>query len=864
MNNLLHSLPFQQDAKRLSSCYCEGQGFDPPSFKLYSEADRLPTFSIRLPPIGEEPDLTYANECIHISYCDGSPAQSLTMEEAGVQIYKDSASYYIVYKGDRIPTLGLECGKCFRMRIMNYYSEVFWVTQTPEAKIKIEFSNNGQQLGDVPYQSFIVQKLLIDGEICSLDADLFENRKTENSGKETISYQRLTYRKKLTIYAAPDFISQLLASAPMHDGFKVSQGAEEIIALKKRVKVDQTQNGCCDYDIEVTLPYKDSEIIGGVCQSDTDPTLVLVDIPEDLPDSCEVDDEWTATSEVMCLKFGQVPPPIDPPITPVGTPPVGTTHPPEGRVLTNITLTVSCTNPWISGGIKYKKKITKTIADGEGGFTTELSFAEPCDLVIVTHSVSSPQCEAGLPPAGTPPVGTPPVGTPPVGTPPVGTPPVGTSPTEKYQLVLGTTGSGFDASATHGIAPEWVERIEAFNYSWGWGITGVAVWVPWDNWEPTAGNFQTAAMNRVISYLNARNLDLHIVFIARRTEGDGFITSDETVKGSDGTVCKEGPTGIYPSYGCVRTNALIYTAVAALVNVVKTYSRAGVMTLGGGTTGEFVNHVFNGEDHRELGDFCTDSLTRFNTWCTTRGLASAGTPPIIQGTGIDWPHPDWGDARGVEFGRFLSYCQKKYYKNFCDAVKSVSSLKCIYFYAAAANSQLAATSNANMNYIAAPGDGMYGSEGDGLYGHDGKVLCNSVNIGTMPNGISCVEFDPDDLSTWRYDHGTTPPYCNGNLNYGIMKSSMENLYAKGCMIIHWAMSFCPSEIAGMSEALQQLKVSYIGKTYVRPTLNGANTVEVEVTAKYRAGTNLNDGIDASTKYIKYTDNDFWGGVNPPA
>lgn len=377
MNNYLSSLPFHENEAQLSDCQCPTQGFDPPSFKLYSESDRLPTFALRLPPLGEEPDLAYAKECIRIKTCDGDTVASVTMEQAGVKLLKDTNSYYLVYNGSRIPDIKLECGSCYRLKIAGYFSEVFYITNTPQEKLRLEFSNKFQ-LGDVPYQAEYTQKLLIDGEICSLDADLFESRKGENNGKETISYQRLTYRKGMTIHSAPDYIAQLIGAAGIHDNFSVFHKGEEIKTLKKRVKADLVQNGCCDYDLEVALPIRDIEIIGGNCQTDVDTTLTEVEIPDGLPDSCTVDEDWTATDEVLCLKFGEVPPPIAPPITPVGTPPVVPACPPSGFELGSESFTTDCTNPWIKEGVRYKRKVTKTIANGTCGSTTSDLFYDVC------------------------------------------------------------------------------------------------------------------------------------------------------------------------------------------------------------------------------------------------------------------------------------------------------------------------------------------------------------------------------------------------------------------------------------------------------------------------------------------------------
>ncbi len=855
MNSYLHALPFHNNGSKLSSCECPGQGFDPSNFKLYTEADRLPTFVLRLPPIGAKPDLTYANECIHVMDCAGIPVASLTMLEAGISLKKDAVSYYVIYDGRPVKNLKLTCGGCYKLRITNFYSEVFYVTDIPSEKVRIELQNSSV-LGDVPYETGFKQILLIDGEICSLSAEILENRKSESNGSETVTFQKLTSRKSLSIYQMPDFVAELIGSIPLHETFKVIHRGETYEVLQKRAKPDVSQQGCCDYDAEIILPLRDISIAGGVCQTDSGGKLVEVVIPANLPDSCDVENDYVATKQTLCLRFGEVPPPIDSSIVPPVTQPPGETCPPANFIVSTSTQIVTCDNPFIVSGIKYKTKITKTVAIGDCTTKQVIEYADPCQAIIVKHKFTGISCDSPvivLPPPVTPPV----------------TPPVGTRQA-KYEFILGTTGYGLDRFAQYGIASEWVERIEAFNYSWGWGITGVALWVNWDDYEPTPGNFQTAALQKAIAYCDARGLGLSLVFGARRTKGDGFLRDSEIVKGSRGRVYEEGGQKIYASLGCDRVNALLVPAVKSMATLLKGYSRKYYFSVFGGTAGELVNHVMdNGGPESQLADFSDDSLARFNTWCSSRGLATPGTPPIVDGNNIAWPYPDFNQPRGVEFSRFMSHSIAKHYTNIVRAVKSVApEIPCIYLYAACDNIQLRSTMNANLDYIAGAaglGGGMYSSDGEGIYSMGNKILSNAINLGTFPNGISMQEIDPDDVSTYKYDHnGAAPPYGQANPQYNVMKTTLQKLYERGCEAPHTAMSFSPQEIAGMSDVLQALWQIYIGKPYVRPVINSSNLVTVEVTQKYRTSQNIAAGIDPNTKYIKYTSNDFWGGVNPPA
>lgn len=460
-----------------------------------------------------------------------------------------------------------------------------------------------------------------------------------------------------------------------------------------------------------------------------------------------------------------------------------------------------------------------------------------------------------------------------------GPPPV-TDKTAKFQLILGTTGSGFQSHAEHGIDPQWVDRIEAFKYSWGYGITGICVWVAWDGYEKTKGVYEEEAFKRVIKFCKDRGLTLSVAFMGRRHQYDAydvkdskgnvigkdyFIRDNEIIKGSNGTLYYEGVPGfgnVYASYGNDRVNGLMVGAIQSIAKLMKTYDKSFYMAIAGGGAGEQVNHTWVTNGIWETADFCEDNLNRFNEWATRRGIASPGIPPIIQGPGIDWPHPDYNNPRGLEFGRFTTYGIYKYYKNFVDAVKSVSNQPCLFFYSVTSNRQFRAIQDPNLNFIASPGDGMYGSDGVGLGDLVAKYKVNSLNLGTFPNGISATEVDPHDISPVSINTGRDPYYCEGGLNYEAFLKLSRDLYGRGLQVMHLAMSFCEQEGRGFEPVLKVLHQEYIGKPYVRPTINASNTVTVEVTEKYRNSIDLMEGINPYTQYTKYTDCNFWGPVKP--
>lgn len=426
-----------------------------------------------------------------------------------------------------------------------------------------------------------------------------------------------------------------------------------------------------------------------------------------------------------------------------------------------------------------------------------------------------------------------------------------------FEVLINTTGYGFSADELHGISPEWVERIEAFKYDWGWGITGISICMPWNSFEPTPGNYRLDGIQKNIDFCKSRGLSLSYKFWGLRDRKDGFLREDEMQRGAKGDLLSFGGQ-VSPSYGCDRTNALIFTAVQQVATKLKTYNKAGYLILAGGHTEELVYAApFNGEGEKSQGtDLSPDNLSRFNKWVAARGITTPGHPPMRNG--ISWPGPEFNHPLGLEFGRFLTYSMRKYLDNFIDAVKSVSDIPVIYYYAAHSGGQMPSTNNANFNWIAERADGMYGTDGGLLDGAKGKSLVNSINRGTFPNGISAAEIDPEDVAY----RGWGLPYCHNQIQYGQMEDAITNLFSRGLRYMHFAMAFCPQEIRGMSPYLQRIFQQYAGKPYVAPVVTASNTVEVNVVSGYRNGYNYFWDINPDQNYVKVVDTGFFGGVSP--
>jgi hypothetical protein len=353
----------------------------------------------------------------------------------------------------------------------------------------------------------------------------------------------------------------------------------------------------------------------------------------------------------------------------------------------------------------------------------------------------------------------------------------------------------------------------------------------------------------------------------RRDQNDGFIEPSEYITGSNGTVYYEGCCGtgkVYAGYANDRVNAASAGAIKSIARIMATYDKSFYIALAGGGAGEQVNYVLNGKDFREAGDHSPDNLARFYRWASARGIAkrSSGPIPMIQGPGNDWPFPDFNDpdSVGIEFARFTTYGIKKAFDSFADAVRSeTDKLLVTYFYSVTSNLQFRSIANPNLNYIAAKADAMYGSDGDGIHDQGAKDKVNSLNIG---NGkISMAEEDPDDVSHYEGPEAT-PPYDNGGLRYDIFESTTRRLFDRGLMAMNLAMSWGENELRAMHPTFKSLRKDYVGHAFKWPDVNASNTVTVDVTEKYRQSIDLMQGIDATKRYVKYTDKNFFGSKSP--
>ncbi|TDB66807.1 hypothetical protein [Arundinibacter roseus] len=414
-----------------------------------------------------------------------------------------------------------------------------------------------------------------------------------------------------------------------------------------------------------------------------------------------------------------------------------------------------------------------------------------------------------------------------------------------YELFMNLTGFGYEPSAQNGLHHDWPERIDAFQYEWGYGITGIRLNIRWNEWEPTPGNFTRQGLQKVIAYCRARGLKLSVLFWPWRKEGDNFIPEDHYVTGHRGKQHEIETDKRMGSLASELMNEKIYLAVRELAAELNTYEGAYYLSIGTASAEEFTNPVV-GEGYggsKEITGFEPVFQEGFRKFRQAKNLPYAR--PYI----VEWENGaalDMGTEVGKDFARFISLTLTRYFENFTKAVKDGSSGKIlsVYSYPDAGSPQNAWYLHANFVSQAASADGMFGTDGNDRWDNSRKQLVNAINLGM--GKISMIEYDPFDLSS--------DGYCTG-INLGQLEREFEKSYVAGVQVIHLSMSFCPTEIRGMEPHLRYLSEKFIGKPYVR--LDRPVT-EVSITPAYWQGKDIFAPSWTGGNYLLPVDDEFWG------
>ena len=436
---------------------------------------------------------------------------------------------------------------------------------------------------------------------------------------------------------------------------------------------------------------------------------------------------------------------------------------------------------------------------------------------------------------------------------------------EEYEFFMNMTGEGWDPSTASGFTPVMESRVQAFNYDWGWGITGIRGTVDWGQWETSEGVFDRATLQKQIAWCRARGLKLSYYYAGWRSENDPMIPVAHRAVGQFGTHLYKGVPGyavVMASMASDLVQNKFYASATQLAAEMATYENAYYLGPGLAGAEELVNPLmFEGQPTQEIMGFEPIMQDDFARWLGLKGK-SYSRPSVTQASYGCYLNMD---DIGKEFARYITLRITNYFDKFSAAVWNGGGgkIRPCYEYADAGDAtgwHLASNWKMQARGLFGRNGVLYGTEGTDKYNNEKKRLVNAINLGIAQevgqNIVSAAEFDPIDLGQ------PGPPYEYGTgFDYPRVLTEFRKCYGQGTQMLSLAMGASPAEIAQLRDILQTLHNEYIGKPYIRPTapLTVVNVADMYYNGGDRPG-NVWTGNTGTQNHITLDDNSFYGSL----
>jgi hypothetical protein len=211
----------------------------------------------------------------------------LSKDQIPHKIYKVQNKQYLVYFGEKIPCLEMgECSIPYSLKINDFYSEFFWVTDRPDQMVKFEIGNS-VDFSYIPYSKGFKQIFYLDTSIESPDISTFTVSSKDGRGVVTTTYQKLTETFEFYWFNCPAHFKNFISSFETLDFVKISNFDSEVLSEPRQCKVKSKRNeiGFNYYDLEFSLPNSEYQEIGVCDDSKFENTSCFVSVPDD---NCEI------------------------------------------------------------------------------------------------------------------------------------------------------------------------------------------------------------------------------------------------------------------------------------------------------------------------------------------------------------------------------------------------------------------------------------------------------------------------------------------------------------------------------------------------------------------------------------------------
>lgn len=266
----------------------------------------------------------------------------------------------ITVPGQTVASFALPQGRYY-LTVAGLTSETFDVTTGD----LINFTaGNSMAVGDIPYQTGFLQAFGLEGVLCVGEPKTYaETEKNERFG------DKVTYTRQYRVWSAewPEvtpYVAELLRSLESLSAVTVFSSLQNR-SFTAKVTVSLGDVDCCTQSAAIT--FEETLAESGTCRTAAGTLMELSARPgADTGYSDPADSDPAAAPFVPPVPFEDIEP----------IPAV----PPAGAVLGQNTEERSCSDAFDYQGLKYRKKTTTVIADGNGGSTTGDIFSDLCEV----------------------------------------------------------------------------------------------------------------------------------------------------------------------------------------------------------------------------------------------------------------------------------------------------------------------------------------------------------------------------------------------------------------------------------------------------------------------------------------------------
>lgn len=445
------------------------------------------------------------------------------------------------------------------------------------------------------------------------------------------------------------------------------------------------------------------------------------------------------------------------------------------------------------------------------------------------------------------------------------------------ELILNTTGYGFDRTAPNGINTEQWEYIQKFcrlKYNGkDASPTAIRLHVEWVHYEPTPGNYQREKMAQAVKAILDINpnmkVALHFSYLRPGFWNDNFLPTADIPQTSTGQLIRDNVAHTYASVYSEQAVQRFLSFVNDAMEQVQGYSsRILYVAMGNNGSEEFYipNKTSNGINYP--GMFEAKALQAWRSrFLPLRfpGQANAtwGRNSYPIGSAPQPTDANYNSEMGRDLHRFAGWGLLKLFKGFYDTVKSRnSSIKVLHFVSDFGSVQ---GNNWHLHNSTLPlalelSDGIYHTDGTSQWDLWRKIMGIDVIKGTYPNKIAGVEFDPIDLAQ---------PNGGSGINGSIPYEWFPRAYKHGADYVHIAMHYNDIEMQQLAPTLASCREQFVTPSYQPPARAEAVTVNIfpnVFTGNFlfeewnRMGGQNFGQTDLQPKSIRMTDNGYWDNV----